>query len=539
MTEEKREGLMSRIFKYGRDSDLPTATRVTNPNQLDVADQKPETDLSQLYNNWKGIPRYEAAGGRQFNYLQARLLSLTPTPRMCRNKILMDVLGTACEVIPLCKEGHDKPTAAAEQHAKEIGDWLFNYPNDNGESAYQIMAKALGDLIDLDAGVIIKEYSRYTGQLVQIHARDGARFLQVRNRYRRLGEPQSVQWEDFSCPNYKVGYWENPQSATALPWEPHEVVYMLQNARTDIYYGTSPYTVIRVIASALEHNEEFYNELMVNGAIGSIGVSSTQNMVASIYEQWKTRINKILRGTKMIKTIVADSDTKFTPLGHNLSDMLWNETREEYRNLIMAVFGMTPAALGFTNSARGSSEKNIESQKSLYIRMGLYPRLKTLEWYLNTQILSDFFRNENLDRSDGTFRHGHVGKFAGQMQDVMFRFKLYDPIGERQQLEIDELALKIGMQKHNDILKSRGLPTVPWGDFNPMFLLDPLKYSQGFSYNILLPKPFANITGIKESDIPDIPTDVPPPPMVTETPPETEPEEDVEAYKKSRLQNGN
>ncbi|MCW3994914.1 MAG: phage portal protein [Candidatus Bathyarchaeota archaeon] len=520
---------ISKFFKYGREEIPPVYPQ--QPRQVDEAEKKPQSDYNRnLYVNWRGIPRLEMGGGRPFNYIQARTLALTPTPNMCRNKILADVLGTQCEIIPLSKEGRDKPTAEAETHAKEASDWFFNRVNDNGESPYTLIAKALGDLIDLDAGVIIKEYSRVSKQLVQLHARDGAAFLQVRNRYRRLGEKTSVQWDNFYAENYKVGYWENPYSGEPIPWEPHEVVYMIGHPRTDIYYGTSPFTVLRVINSALLHNEEFYNELMVNGAIGSIGISSTQNMQTTVFEQWRERINKILRGSNMIKTITADSDTKFTPLGHNLRDMLWNETREEYRNLTMAVFGLTSAALGFSNTSRGNSEKNVESQKALYIRMGLFPRLKTLEWYINNQILSEFFRDETLELDDGTFKHGHIGKWAGKPQDIFFRFKLFDPIGYKQQLEIDEQELKLGLKTHNDILKSRGYSPVSWGNFNPMFLLDPLKFSQGFSYNILLPKPFSEISGVNIQDIP-------PPPILEQVQPAAEPEETVKAYKKSRIDN--
>ena len=512
----------------------PHVSRITKTERTD---QKQEPNEPAYYEGWEGVPRTVMDGGDYFDYVQARAFGLSPTPLRCATRIIDDILGTQCEVVALPKDNDREPTDEAKLHAKQISNWMFNQPNENGESIYQIIGKSLFDSVFLDAGVIAKEYAYLPDHpLTQIHALDGGRFWMERNKYRRLGVVQNVTIDNKLYNNYKVGYWEHPLGGDALPWEPHEIVYMMQYPRSDIPYGTSLMYSLRNVVQAAMYGDEYYRELGENGYVGSITISAPETLTQTNYDAFKARIKEAIRGGKMLKTVPIDSNGAPKPMGFSPRDLALLETLAEYRNMIIVGFGLTPVDLGYSVSQRGSSPSTIEASRSTYIRHGLFPRLKMLEWYINSQIIWDWFKAEEPDINEpGAFMHGHVGKFAKHIGegivtnapiDVAFRFKLYDPVSDRQSLEINELELKLGLREYNEILKSRGLPDVPWSKYSPLFLTDPLKFAQGFSYPILMRKAFADITGVSVEDIPAPPTPAP----------ETTPQQDDEAFKQSRVE---
>jgi hypothetical protein len=164
--------------------------------------------------------------------------------------------------------------------------------------------------------------------------------------------------------------------------------------------------------------------------------------------------------------------------------------------MVPAMFQLTPAILGMT---RESQKSTVDAQTSLYIQRGLWPLLTTMQWYMNSQVIADFFWSEEKERN--VFAHGHEAPFAGQKMDVMFRFKLFDQVGEKLQLEIDEAKLKNGLTTINAVLKSQNKPTVDWGDVNPMFLYGIQPWCQGYGNGGIDKEAFKLLSGGVEPGI--------------------------------------
>jgi hypothetical protein len=139
--------------------------------RLDKPEQQATT--SSEFSNWKGTTRRIRLGGDFYDHLESRLLSLTPTPRLCIDRYKIDVASTPWEIVPLIEEGRDSPTDEAIAHAKQIWEWLYYKPNYNNEPLSQIFAKTTDDLCTHDAGVFLKLYGQGGGKrLVELHAKD-------------------------------------------------------------------------------------------------------------------------------------------------------------------------------------------------------------------------------------------------------------------------------------------------------------------------------------------------------------------------------
>lgn len=506
-------------FRLKKEETVPHATRIPEETSRKTrVEKKPERPDYTF--GWKGLPRRAYAGGDFIDVKELRRLALTPTPYMCIQRLDNDVMNTQWEVIPLAKEGQKEPDITAKNHAEWIRNWLYFQPNENGEPFMHVIAKAVTDLLILDAGVIIKEYGR-TGNrsLVQIWARDGGAFWKEVDKYGRLGKVfPNITIEQKTYKNYKVGYWFNV-GQPRIPWEPHEVIYMMQYPRADIPYGTSKMYVIKTLIGALMHGEEWYYEYWLKGGIGSCIIGTEGELTDAQWKSWTERLKNKLEASG-IKQIPMDRAPTVQPLGMP-EQIKWLETKDEYRHLVMAIFNTTPEILGFTKDIHKATA---ESQRSVYIRRGLYPLLRMLEWYINTQIIAEFFTEEYKER--GVYAHGHKGRWAGQPVDVLFRFKLFDPIGERQKLEIDEKRLKLGLTTINKIRAREGLKPVPWGNINPLFLLFPQQWSQSFwGYDFHDPASWSKLTGLPA------PTEV-----LSAVQPKATDHEIVKAYKLSRIE---
>ena len=480
--------------------------------------KKPYAPLD--FASWQGVPRVAYGGGPYIDANELRMLASTPTPMMCIQRLVEDVQNTQWNVIPLAKDNQTEPDIDAISHARSIRDWLWQGPNANRESFAHILSKVVADLTILDAGVMHKEYAIVPPHpMVQLWTNDGGLFTKEIDVYQRLGVKKDVQFEDGMIKDYHVGYWYNPYGSPQVPWEPHEIVYMMQHPRTDTPYGTSKMFSLKTIIGALMYGEEYYHNFFETGGTGNIVFSTEEALTDPQWQEWRQRIKSEMDAS-YFKTMPLDRKPSVTTFGTTPQQMQWLETRSDYRQMVLAMLNVTGEVLGFTSDIHKATA---ESQRSVYIRRGLWPLLKNIEWYINTQVITEFYWQE--ERNPQIYQHMHKGKWAGKPIDTLFRFKLFDPLGEQQQLEIDEKNLKDGLTTVNEIRKRNGLSALKWGDINPQFLLNPQQWSQSWFYGAFDDIPWENATGM------------PAPTKVLESvKPAASPAEDVKAFKRSRIE---
>lgn len=478
----------------------PVQVEVLRDTEKTLSYPEPQTNI---YAGWRGIPRKLYTEGALYDYRESRELSLTPTPRLCIQRLKLDVMNTNWEIVPLIEPGKDKPTDKAVEHAKKLFEWLYYRPNFNNEPFSQILCKTVDDVLTHDAGVFLKLYGRNGNRrLLELQSRNAALFTKDIDEYNRLGvKYPTVNVAGQTRKNMNVGYWYNWNSEPKIALEPHEVVYMMHDPRSDIPYGTSKMQVLKHIIYSCMYSEEYYEEFWREGANNpaiispDISSGSGQSNILSEpeYQRFKETFKNKL--SSYMKMLASPSKTQVTLLS-DLKIINWLEQEKIYREFVVALFNETKAILGWTEDIHKATD---ESQQAIYIQKGLFPLLNTIQWYMNSQVIADWFWDEQKERN--VFAHGHTAPFAGEKMDVMFRFKLYDPVGEKMQLDINKQQLELGLTTINDVLRKQNKPTVDWGDVNPMFLTAIQPWGQSYSGGSMDAEVYRKLTGGVEPGI--------------------------------------
>lgn len=441
-----------------------------------------------MYSAGYGLPRYEVATGGSYDPEEMLQLSMNHWASACINHLLNDVASTPWAIEPIDPKKYEK------DHLEYISTWFFN-PNQNRESFSTLMCKVARDILTLDAGVFVHTYAIAEPHgMVQLFARDGGRYFKEVKAGILGVKLSNVAWTQYDSATgldvpatrkeMVVGYWEHDIGGQ-IPFEPAEVTYMMQHPLTHYDYGLSNMEVLKLAILTLNHGAQSLEKYFRDGEVRK-ALLVTDEPISSD-EEWKRFLTRLETRIKESPHNIIPSDTKGTlmPLGLSRKDMQWSEESEEYRKAIFGMFHVTPAVLGITTAQRAAAKGTEDSQREVYMRKGLFPLLKLLEYHINMEIVTEFYRNDK----------DHKGKFAGKDPDVYFRFDIFDPIQARRDLEMDQLAFDLGIPL-NRLLKARGIDPVPWGDLNPLVVKTIQQWTQSVWYNAISVEQFQRIANI-------------------------------------------
>ena len=302
----------------------------------------------------------------------------------------------------------------------EITKFLRN-PNGNEESFEFIMRAVLTDMFELDSGIIVKVFNS-NGELKQLFARDGLTFLKNPNIYGYLGDrddfvmpmPQLFSQlelnytkptpaQDQLIKQYDAAYRERAAyfqygwtaGSMPVPFGKREIVYVMHNARADSIYGRSPIEVLSTIIKSLQYGSEFNLDFYINnnmpeGVIELRGASPQH--IAQFRDNWDAQFsftdNLGVKRKKFFKFPITNVPTIFTPFTLNPKDMDVIAQQQWFTKIVWMCFGVTADEMGFVED---SNKAVSQTQSALVKRKALKPYLKTLEYYINTQIIPEFF----------------------------------------------------------------------------------------------------------------------------------------------------
>jgi SPP1 gp7 family putative phage head morphogenesis protein len=321
---------------------------------------------------------------------------------------------------------------------------FFEHPNKNGESFEDIMKAYLKDILELDAGVIVKVFTRDSfdyehiepksgapilkpwgsRKLEEIYARDGASFLKETDKY-----------------GYCLGYWQYSYQIPAHPmwFNKEEIVYSMAHPRSMSVYGYAPVQSVLDQVKSLHwstlYNKAFYEENAIPD--GMITVKDTSDAeIQRLQEQW----NRDLAG-KPHKLVFGNKDMSFQPFLQSARELEFLETQKWYFKLVISAFDLTPSELGFTeDSNRATAGTQVEVMR----RKGIRPLISILERDITSNIL------------------GELG-----LLNVKFKFVVSDLSEEAQRVDIDTKYLSAGLRTVNEIRIEQGLEPVAWGEAPP------------------------------------------------------------------------
>ena len=386
---------------------------------------------------------------------------------LARNPYIFSVIKTLSDEVASTnykvayKEGIES-TPELEELKNKINRFLQN-PNGNKDSFKQLLRAVTKDLLELDSGVFVKVFNKKQ-EFVQLFARDGGSFLKNPDIYGYMGDR-----EDYITPvniNYAVtpespdysstlrqyelmhkntaAYFQYGWTAASLPvpFGKREIVYVMQNPRTDSVYGLSPIQILADIIMTLvygaNYNLDFYmNNNMPEGIITLLNAKQTQVDAFRKRMDQETRVKD--KNTGFFRKIafkipVTNTETTFTPFQLDPKAMEVLPQQEWFTKIVWMAFGVTADEMGFTEKSNKSTGEN---QMELYKRKAVRPLLETLKYHIDMEIITEF------------------GELA--FESFEFKWDEYDIDQDIKQHQLYQMQINMGLKSPEMIAEDEGI----------------------------------------------------------------------------------
>ena len=385
---------------------------------FNISEEKIVVDKLPFVPNWF----FSAALGqpRRVDLVELRKYAKSPWVQMVSNTIIKQVKDTEWKVVSKDKEDE----IDYSDMINKITDFL-NFPNQNGDTFDDIWGAYLKDILEIDAGVIVKARST-KGDLLQLFAHDGMRFL--------------IKMEEHGLIE---GYYQysirHPSSAPKF-FEFNDIVYGRVTMNTEFFpYGWSPLQSIQqeveVLIQSTRYNKEFFKRNAIPDAIISAQMESEQMKRAKA--NWE---NEIMG--KPHKLAWINSPIELKQLSVSNKDMEWLEGQKWYHHIVFAAYGLSPQEVGFYEK---SSRATGESQERISIKNAIRPYLSHIADKINREIIPEFYKKP---------------------QDIPIEFKWFPTDHTQEKVEHDQTMdkLKLKVYSVNEVRNKEGLDPVEWGE---------------------------------------------------------------------------
>jgi len=332
---------------------------------------------------------------------------------MCINKIINTVLSFEWNVIPLEENVPDREISLVEE--------FFDDPNANNETFEHILRKVLRDVLEIDAGTIVKVFDK-NKQLREIYAVNGATILIKTDKH---GVLEKYYQYSFSGGMQPIEFGKD------------EIIYMKLNPRTDSPYGYSPLQsvldIVKTLVLSITQTKLYFEEGNIPpGIIALTGMS--QEDFERFKEYWEEEIKD-----KKHKLPAVNVDAKFIPFSFTLKDLQFLETQEWFSRLVMSAYGVPPSLLGFTDTVNKATSEN---QTYNFMATTIMPLVRLVEYHINHELI-----------------------WPHLSERVQLKFTPPEDYLEAQRKsEINKTYLTLGVLTINEVRQKMGLDPVPWGD---------------------------------------------------------------------------
>lgn len=304
---------------------------------------------------------------------------------------------------------------SASKDAIEDATVFFTGPmNQNKESFDMLLSQFTRDIVELDAGVLVKTFEggsldvgqlmnnvvpeelkkqwggiehierkvpypesgagKEAAQLVELFARDGASFLK--------------DTDQFGIVN---GYWQYAYKypmGKPIPFSPREIIYAMLHPLSNTCYGKCPLQtiqdVLNTLVNSVLHNKQFFNRNMVPPGLISVMGMSKENFGA-----FKTYFNQEVRGKPHTIPLLnpgIGGKVEWVSFIPSPRDLQFLDTQKWYVRLVLAAFGVTPSEVGLTED---TNRATAEEQSYVYKRRSIKPMIRRLEYYINIGIVAE------------------------------------------------------------------------------------------------------------------------------------------------------
>ena len=402
---------------------------------------------------------------RNVDLLEIRRLAATPYVEMCLSTIIDGISAVPWGIIPTNLTEEILPEKQKNlEHIKAF----FDNPNTNKESFEKILRKLVRDILEVDSGVIVKQFN-LKEELVGIVAKDGATFTKNPDIFGMFTDRDDlildtqIVGDNRQIDNMISGMIRATDARTRtayfqfgwspgikpIPFGKKEVVWFERNPRTDTFYGRSPIEIlanaIQMLIYTIEHNLQYYNDNnMPKGVLGL--EDSDAESVKAFEEMWneKMREQDIAGNWKrrFHHIPIINKKPTFTRIQFSNAELELLEQQRWFSKMVWASFGVTPTELGYTEDAKGLANQIIQSQ--IFRKRAINPLLRLIEYNVNKEIISEF-----------------------EYEGIEFKFLTFDIEEEMNKIKLFEKQIDAGVRTVNEIRKSEGLDEVEWGNKPP------------------------------------------------------------------------
>lgn len=391
-----------------------------------------------------------------------RRLAAMPFVEMCISTIVDETSSVPWDIV--VKEGID----ITPEHEKQIEHVksFYDNPNTNKESFDEIRRKYIRDILEVDAGVLIKMFNMKE-EMVEIMARDGATFTKNPDIFGRIVDRDDViidsniamsgnkearlmepGWITAADAREKAAYFQYGwiSGARPVPFGKKEIVWFERNPRTDSIYGRSPIEVlaqsIQTLIYAIEHNLEYFSDNSIpKGIIGLEGADA--DAIKAFKDQWteqqRTKDSAGNWKKKFHHVPIVGKSPVFTRLQFTNAELELIESQKWWAKMVWACFGVTATELGYTEDAKGLANQIVQS--NIFRKRAINPILRLEEYKHNHEIISEF-----------------------EYPDIEFKFLMFDVEEETKKAGLYKIQLDAGYKSINEIRQEEGMDEVDWGD---------------------------------------------------------------------------
>lgn len=299
---------------------------------------------------------------------------------------------------------------------------FFRNPNGNEESWEHIQRALIRDILEVDAGVLVKVFNQ-EGKMIQIFARDGGIFLKNPDIYGYLGNreefiiPMENYYAQAQSPftgeyllenpmvrNYYDAYAINTaayfqyawtQGSIPVPFGKREICYISANPRTSSIYGVSPVEILADVIMTLHYGGQYHLDFYLNSNIpeGMVSVPGAEDdEILSLSKKFhdKYTVKDSLDNERRIGHKVpftSAENIKFLTFTVAPKEMQIIEQQQWFSKILWMCFGVTPDEMGITDQ----SNRAISSEQTkVFKRKAIRPICNVLKYHIDTQVLPEF-----------------------------------------------------------------------------------------------------------------------------------------------------
>ena len=318
---------------------------------------------------------------------------------------------------------------------------FMQFPNKNRESWNNVLRSVLKDLLEIDAGVLVKVFDISSYDFDHLEPKSGAPLLKDRGErtmveiYARDGSSFLKETDKFG---FIKGFWQYSYQIPAHPmwFNRDEICYIMEHSRSMSTYGFARTQAVLDLVKSLHYstlyNKRYFEEIPIPDGLISLKNTNEAEM-KNFRDYWNLEFKN-----QPHKLAVVNKEVDWKPFNVSQRELEFLETQNWYFKLIISMFGLTPAELGLTDDLNRATSA---TQSELVKRKGIRPLLKLLENFINEEIISEL-----------------------TMEGIEFQFVFDDPGEKATRLANWKVELEMGVKTINDIRNEMGLEPVEWGN---------------------------------------------------------------------------